>query len=131
MFTLQGDRGSSTADFFLVSFTLSKNPPSTEDVRALSKLTCFVYVIKKSSEHNQRRPKIVEADVIRQKFQMRFELRIAIESRNSDVTITNRSQIAAESRSGNASVNGAKQLKNTKMSELWMFRLMNRPRQDF
>ncbi len=50
-FTLQGGRGSSTTVFFV-----------------------FVYMIQKSSEYNQRCSKIVEADVIRQKFQMQFEL---------------------------------------------------------
>ncbi len=43
-------------------------------------LFCFVYMIQKSSEHNRRCSKIVEADVIRQKFQMQLELQIAIES---------------------------------------------------
>ncbi len=49
-------------------------------------------------------PKIDEADAILQKFQMWFELRIAIESRNDDVTTTNRVRVVFQI----ASVNGLK-----------------------
>ncbi len=74
-FTLQGDRGGSTA------------------VRLSFLWQSFVYMFKKSSEHNWRHSKMVEADAIRQKFQMWLELQILIELQ----TILSQSQIVAES----------------------------------
>ncbi len=70
----------------------------------------FVYMIQKSSEHNRRRSKIVEADVIRQKFQMRFELPNRNRVANDDVTIINCSQIVFES----CCVNGTNRKQNNK-----------------
>ncbi len=57
-----------------------------------------VYMIQKSSRHNRRCSKIVEADVIRQKFPMQFELPNRNRVANDDITITNRSRIMFESR---------------------------------
>ncbi len=73
---------------------LQAQPKMLED--CWSRLGLFMWW-KKSSERNQRRSKIVEADAIRQKFQMWFKLRIAVKLRNNDVTIKNRSRITAES----------------------------------
>ncbi len=60
-------------------------------------------MIQKSSKHNQRCSKIVEADTIHQKFQMRFELPKRNRIASDDVTIMNHPGIAAES----CCVNGA------------------------
>ncbi len=55
----------------------------------------FVYMFEKFSEHNRRRSKMVEADTIRQKFQMRFEFPNRNRVTNDD--ITNHSKIVFES----------------------------------
>ncbi len=55
-------------------------------------------MIQKSSEHDQRCSKIVEANAICQNFQMWFELPNRSRVANDDITIMNRSQITAKSR---------------------------------
>ncbi len=76
--TTRWQRRFDSSSFFFVSFTLSKNPPRTIRRSRIVEVDLVSY------------PKIVEADAISQKFQMRFELQIAIESRNDYATITNR-----------------------------------------
>ncbi len=61
-------------------------------------------MFEKSSEHNRICSKMVEADVIRQKFQMQFELPNHNRVANDDITIMNRSQIVAESRCVNGAI---------------------------
>ncbi len=61
-------------------------------------------MIQKSSERNQRGSKIVEADVICQKFRMWFELPNCNRVVNDDVMIMNRSQIVFESRCVNKGI---------------------------
>ncbi len=74
------------------SIVASSLPPQgVETVVHLSFLwQFFVYMFKKSSEHSQRRSsKMVKADAICQKFQMRFELPNHNRVANDDDIITN------------------------------------------
>ncbi len=71
------------------SFTLQGGRSGSTAVRLSLQWQSFVYMFKKSSEHDRRCSKIVKADAIRQKFQMWFELLNRNWVVNDDVMITN------------------------------------------
>ncbi len=83
LFTLQGSRGGLTA--VCLSFIIL--------------VALFCLHVRKIL---RAQPKVVEADLIRQKFQMWFKLPNRNRVANDNVTITNCSQIAIESRSNRA-----------------------------
>ncbi len=97
-FTLQGSRGGSTVVHFFFGFIYNIQKSSEHNRRCsmIVEVNLVCLHIQESSERNNRRSKILEANPVRQKFQVQFELQIAIGLRNDDVTITNRSRITFE-----------------------------------